>query len=175
MNKKNNEKVDEIIRVNHAGEFGAQVIYKSQIKFSKDKNLKKELKRISDEEMVHFKYFDEEITKNRTRPTVMQPIWKVGGYVLGAVSSILGEKYVHACTEAVESTIVDHYNEQIEFLKKAKIKNDLRIKIQKFCDEEKSHKENSTKKIDSTDKSLMVFKGLTKIATKAAIKISKQI
>jgi len=175
MNKKNNEKIDEILRVNHAGEFGAQVIYKSQIKFSKDKNLKKELKRISDEEMVHFKYFDEEILKNRTRPTVMQPIWKIGGYVLGAVSSILGEKYVHACTEAVESTIVDHYNEQIEFLKKAKIKNDLKINIQKFCDEEKGHKENSTRKIDSTDKGLMVFKGLTKIATKAAIKISKQI
>ncbi len=175
MKNKNNKKIDEILRVNHAGEFGAQVIYKSQIKFSKNDNLKKELKKISDEEMVHFKYFDEEIIKNRTRPTVMQPIWKVGGYVLGAVSSILGEKYVHACTEAVESTIVDHYNEQIEFLKTEKIKNDLRLKIQKFREEENGHKENSTKRIDSTDKRLMVFKGLTKIVTRAAIKISKRI
>ena len=54
---------------------------------------------------------------NRTRPTIMQPLWKAGT-ALGFVSSLLGEKYVHACTEAIESTIVDHYQEQVKYLKK---------------------------------------------------------
>ena len=117
MNK-NKKKIDEILRVNHAGEYGAQIIYKSQIRFSKNNLLKKELKKISSEEKVHLEYFQEQILKNRTRPTIMQPLWKVGGTALGLVSSLLGEKYVHACTEAIESTIVDHYQEQVKYLKK---------------------------------------------------------
>ena len=175
MKTKINRKIDEILRVNHAGEFGAQMIYQSQIKFSKNMKLKEELKKISDEEMVHFKYFDEEIIKNRTRPTVMQPVWRVGGFMLGAISSILGEKYVHACTEAVETTIVDHYNEQVDFLKKNKVRNNLRLKIQKFCKEEDNHKMNSKKKVHSKSPSLIAFGELTRIATKTAIKISKKI
>lgn len=119
MNK-NKKNIHEILRVNHAGEYGAQVIYKSQIRFSKNNLLKKELKRISSEEEVHLEYFQQQILSNRTRPTIMQPLWKAGGTTLGFISSLLGEKYVHACTEAIESTIVDHYKEQARYLKKKK-------------------------------------------------------
>ena len=98
MKKKIKKTIDEILRVNHAGEYGAQIIYNSQIKFSKNSLLKKELEKISSEEKDHLKYFQEQILLNRTRPTIMQPIWKAGGTALGFISSILGEKYVHACT-----------------------------------------------------------------------------
>ncbi len=174
MSKNKKKKIDEIIRVNHAGEYGAQVIYKSQIRFSKSNLLKKELKRISSEEKVHLEYFEQQILSNRTRPTIMQPLWKLGGTALGIVSSLLGEKYVHACTEAIESTIVEHYQQQIKYLKKNKIKNDLRKNIMKFCEEENQHKLNSQKK-NNNQQGTFLFKMVTKNITKLAIKISKKL
>ena len=171
----NNKKdIDEILRVNHAGEYGAQVIYKYQIRFSKNNLLKEELKRISSEEKVHLEYFEQQILSNRTRPTIMQPLWKLGGTALGIVSSLLGEKYVHACTEAIESTIVDHYQQQIKYLKKKNIKKDLRKNIIRFCEEENQHKLNSKKKNDK-QQGTFLFKLITKNITKVAIKISKKI
>ena len=172
--KKSKKKIDEILRVNHAGEYGAQIIYNSQIRFSKNNLLKKELKKISSEEKVHLEYFQEQILKNRTRPTIMQPLWKVGGNALGLISSLLGEKYVHACTEAIESTIVDHYKEQVKYLKKENVRSDLRRKIMKFCEEENQHKLNSQEKNDD-QKGTFFFKQITKNITKLAIKISKKL
>lgn len=172
--KKSKKKIDEILRVNHAGEYGAQIIYNSQIRFSKNNLLKKELKKISSEEKVHLEYFQEQILKNRTRPTIMQPLWKVGGTALGLISSLLGEKYVHACTEAIESTIVDHYKEQVKYLKKENVRSDLRRKIMKFCEEENQHKLNSQEKNDD-QKGTFFFKQITKNITKLAIKISKKL
>ena len=173
MNK-NKKKIEEILRVNHAGEYGAQIIYNSQIRFSKNNLLKKELKRISSEEKVHLEYFEQQILLSRTRPTIMQPLWKVGGTALGFVSSVLGEKYVHACTEAIESTIVDHYQEQVEYLKKKNERSDLRKNIIKFCNEENQHKLRSRKKNDN-QKGTFFFKLITKNITKLAIKISKKL
>ena len=109
--------VKQIIRVNHAGEYGAQKIYNGQIKFCKNSKLKKKLERISSEEKVHFDYFDEQIIKQRVRPTLMSPLWNILGTTLGVVSSRLGEDYVNACTESVEEVIVEHYKKQINFLK----------------------------------------------------------
>ena len=170
----NKKKIDEILRVNHAGEYGAQIIYNSQIKFSKNNLLKKELKRISSEEKVHLEYFEQQILSNRTRPTIMQPLWKVGGTALGFVSSLLGEKYVNACTEAIESTIVDHYQEQVKYLKKINERSDLRKNIMKFCDEENQHKLSSQKK-NNKNQGTFLFKQITKNITKLAIKISKKL
>ena len=116
MKTKLQKTIDEIIRVNHAGEYGAQRIYSGQIKFCKKKELKKKLETMIAEEFEHYDYFDKTMLKKRTRPTVLSPIWHHGGYFLGAVTSLLGEKYVHACTEAIESTIVDHYQQQIKYL-----------------------------------------------------------
>ena len=172
--KKNKKNIHEILRVNHAGEYGAQVIYKSQIRFSKNNSLKKELKKISSEEEVHLEYFQQQILLNRTRPTIMQPLWKAGGTALGFISSLLGEKYIHACTEAIESTIVDHYIEQAKYLEKKKIRGDLRKKIIKFCEEENEHKLNSQKRNDNHGGTFL-FKLITKRMTSLAIKISKKI
>ena len=168
--------VKQIIRVNHAGEYGAQKIYNGQIKFCKNSKLKKKLERISSEEKVHFDYFDEQIIKQRVRPTLMSPLWNILGTTLGVVSSRLGEDYVNACTESVEEIIVDHYKKQIAFLNNKKINNDLKKKIERFCKQEDAHREdaiNSKSKKDSLG--LRVFKRFTKLGTKAAIEISKRV
>ena len=98
MEKVIKKKIDEIIRVNHAGEYGAQRIYSGQIKFCKKDDLKKELKRIIKEEYEHYEFFNEEMINRRTRPTLLSPVWHYGGYFLGVFTSIIGEKYVHHCT-----------------------------------------------------------------------------
>ena len=99
---------------------------------------------------------------------------EVRGTSLGFVSSLLGEKYVHACTEAIESTIVDHYKEQVKYLENKKIRSDLRKNIIKFCEEENQHRLNSRKKIGE-QRGTYLFKLITKNITKLAIKISKKV
>ena len=123
------------IRVNHAGEFGAQMSYGGQIKFTRDEKLKKKLMEIADDEQRHFDYFNKKMIDYRTRPTLMTPVWEIGGSFLGTITAKLGEKYVHACTESVEQVIVDHYKNQMEYLKN-KTNDDLLKKIKQFCDED---------------------------------------
>ena len=166
----------QFIRVNHAGEYGAQKIYKGQIKFCKNSKLKKKLLRISNEEKVHFDYFNEQILKHRVRPTLMSPFWSILGTTLGVLSSRLGEEYVNACTESVEEVIVEHYKKQINFFKSQKINNELKRKIEKFCKEENDHKEDAINfKPKKESFGLKVFKSFTKLGTKAAIEISKRV
>ena len=133
MKTKLQKTIDEIIRVNHAGEYGAQRIYSGQIKFCKKKELKKKLETMIAEEFEHYDYFNKTMLKKRTRPTALSPIWHHGGYFLGAVTSVLGEKYVHACTEAVEEVIVDHYNTQIKYLESLGVEKEMLKKIKNFC------------------------------------------
>ena len=176
MDQKIKKKLEEIVRVNHAfGELGAQDIYNSQIKFCKDDKLKKELVKISQEEKVHYDYFESLLLKKRVRPTLMSPAWKIGSFFLGAITSRLGSNYVYACTEAVEEVIVEHYQEQIKYLDKNKIEENLKNKIKKFCKEEDKHRTNADKSIKEEDLSLKLFKGFTKGVTKMAIEISKKL
>ena len=174
MKTKLQKTIDEIIRVNHAGEYGAQRIYSGQIKFCKKKELKKKLETMIAEEFEHYDYFDKTMLKKRTRPTVLSPIWHHGGYFLGAVTSLLGEKYVHACTEAVEEVIVDHYNAQIKYLERLGVEKEMLKKIKKFCADEDEHR-SFAEQSNRSDQSVNLFKGFTKNLTKLAIGLSKKI
>ena len=174
--RKLEKSIREIIRFNHAGELGAQKIYNGQIKFIKNVRLKKKIQKISNEEKVHFDYFNKQILKYRVRPTLMSPLWSVLGKTIGAISSRLGEDYVNACTESVEEVIVDHYKKQIVFLNNKKTNNELKKKIEKFCKEEDAHREDALNSNTGREKlGLKLFKRITKFGTKAAIEISKRI
>ena len=175
MKKELKKKIDEIIRVNHAGEFGAQVIYGTQIKFTRDKKLKKKLIEIAEDEQRHFDYFNEKMIDYRARPTLMSPIWKLGGTMLGALTAKLGEKYVHACTESVEQVIVDHYKNQMEYLKKNKTNDDLLKKIKQFCDEEDEHRQDAKDSRIENDLKVKLFKKFTSKLTSLAIEVSKKV
>ena len=90
-------------------------------------------------------------------------------------TSYLGETYVNACTESVEEVIVEHYKKQIEFLEKNDSKNTLKNKIKQFCDDEDTHRLNASRTLKDEGFRLNLFKAITKIGTRAAIKISKRI
>ena len=171
MSLKKKKILDEIIRVNHAGEFGAQQIYAGQIKFTKEPKLKKPLRQIAKDEDEHLSYFEDLMIEKRVRPTLMSPLWKLGGFSLGAFTAILGKDYVMACTEAVETIIVDHYKSQIGQIEEIEIQK----KIEKFLNDEAGHQLTGMNQIKNNDFKLKVFKKFIKVITKIAIKVSKKI
>lgn len=105
--------VDEIIRVDHAGEFGADRIYAGQMAVLGNTKSGPTIKHMWEQEQQHRIEFEKLIREYRVRPTIMQPFWNVAGFALGAGTALLGEKAAMACTVAVETVIVEHYNDQL--------------------------------------------------------------
>ena len=107
----------EILRVDHAGELGAVAIYQGQravfAALDKPPALAAELEDMAAHEAVHLAAFDRLLTEHGVRPTVLTPLWRLAGFALGAGTALMGEKAAHACTEAVESVIEQHYAGQI--------------------------------------------------------------
>ena len=188
----NKNKIAEIIRVNHAGEFGAKIIYKGQISALKlkslllktnfDQSLKHSIELIEhmkQQEDVHFDYFDKQISEHKIRPTIMQPIWKVGGFALGFITALINEKAAMCCTTAVEEVIDDHYQEQIKLLKKegsADFKTkELQERIEKFREEELEHRDLGYQEGAADIKYFAPLSAAIKSMTKFAICVSKKI
>jgi ubiquinone biosynthesis monooxygenase Coq7 len=181
------KKIHEIIRVDHAGEFGAKVIYDGQIaalKLKKDHEAVELVKHMKIQEDEHFDYFDEELRRQKIRPTLMQPIWRIGGFALGFFTALLDKKAAMTCTTAVEETIDEHYQEQIKILEKGEKFLDedqqkeifeLKTKIKKFRDDELEHRDIG---YENKAAELSYFKPLSafiKATTKFAIAVSKKI
>ena len=115
MKKTNNNKVEEFIRVNHAGERGAIKIYEGQLLFLntliKDDDLKKKIEEMKIHEKEHCDYFENEIKKRNIKPTKFLPLWDLLGVGLGFGSTILGKKAAMLCTASVEEVIDEHYSD----------------------------------------------------------------
>lgn len=114
-----NALTDEIIRVDHAGELGADRIYAGQMAILGNGPLGKTIGHMWEQEKEHRKQFEQLIQQHRVRPTIMTPIWNVAGFVLGAGTALMGEKAAMACTVAVETVIVEHYNDQLRQIMEA--------------------------------------------------------
>lgn len=176
------KKIEEIIRVDHAGEFGARVIYGGQALAFRLKNDQKNLalvKEMKTHEDEHFEFFDEKMKKAKVRPTLMHPIWKIGGFGLGFVTAFLDEKAAMACTTAVEEVIDEHYQSQLRDLDECEeiseeIK-ELKEKIEKFRQDEIHHRdigyENGAADLPYFHPLSTFVKGVTK----AAVAISKRV
>ncbi|XP_021354825.1 5-demethoxyubiquinone hydroxylase, mitochondrial-like [Mizuhopecten yessoensis] len=108
--------VDRIIRIDHAGELGADRIYAGQHAILGNTATGPVIKKMWDEEKHHLETFEKLVVQHRARPTVMLPIWNVAGFVLGAGSAMLGKEGAMACTVAVETVIGEHYNSQLRDL-----------------------------------------------------------
>lgn len=183
----NKEKFSEIIRVNHAGEFGAKVIYDGQIaalKLKRDLDSVELIQHMKEQEDVHFDYFNKEISAQKIRPTIMQPLWKIGGFTLGFLTGLADKRAAMCCTTAVEEVIDEHYKQQLDLITKEERfldKNErkkiasLKEKIEKFRAEELEHR-NIGYEHKAAD--LPYFKPLSaivKLTTKFAIAVSKKI
>ena len=120
MKKTDKKTLEEIIRVDHAGERGAIKIYEGQLlalkTIKQDENLKGIIENMKEHEKEHYEYFEKEIQKRNIKPTSLLPLWDIMGVTLGFGSAILGKKATMLCTASVEEVIEQHYNNQIKKL-----------------------------------------------------------
>ena len=175
--KKTNNKVEEFIRVDHAGERGAVKIYEGQLlalnTIVKNEELKKKIEEMKVHETEHCQFFEAEIKKRNIKPTKFLPLWDLLGVGLGFGSTLLGKKAAMLCTASVEEVIDKHYLDQINKL--GPDEEELKNKIIKFRQDELHHKDIAYEK-GATKKGLYsVLDKIIKTGSKAAIKISEKI
>ena len=106
------EEVKRMIRVDHAGEYGALRIYAGQLAVMKPSPQRKMVEHMLEQEKKHFQHFETLMRERGVRHTALMPLWKIAGFTLGAATALMGTKAAFACTIAVESTIEQHYREQ---------------------------------------------------------------
>jgi ubiquinone biosynthesis monooxygenase Coq7 len=131
------DSIESMIRVNHAGEYGAKRIYEGQLAVLRGSASYATIAHMREQELPHLAAFEEEMRTRHVRPTALMPLWHVGGWMLGAMSAALGEKAAMACTVAVESVISEHYASQEAVLGEEEAA--LKAKITQFCTEEEAH------------------------------------
>jgi len=177
MKKTNKNKVEEFIRVDHAGERGAIKIYEGQLlalnTFVKDDILKKKIEEMKEHEKEHCDYFENEIKKRNIAPTKFLPLWDILGVGLGFGSTILGKKAAMLCTASVEEVIQEHYSNQIEQLESDEKK--LKNKIIKFREDELHHKDIAYKEGATKEGLYSILDKIIKTGSKIAINISEKV
>jgi len=177
MKKTNKIKVEEFIRVDHAGERGAIKIYEGQLlalnTFVKNENLKKTIEKMKNHEKEHLDFFNKEIKKRNIKPTKLLPLWDLLGVGLGFGSAIIGKKATMLCTASVEEVIDEHYQNQINELDSDE--KVLKEKIKKFRDDELHHRDIAYEQGASKKGLYSILDKIIKTGSKVAINISEKI
>lgn len=133
------ERMARILRVDHAGEYGAKRIYAGQLVVLGKSPSGDVIRHMAEQEERHLQTFDDLLNERQVRPTILHPVWHVAGYALGAATAMMGEKAAMACTEAVEEVIDEHYAQQAEELGDAE--PELKATIEEFRAEELEHRD----------------------------------
>jgi 3-demethoxyubiquinol 3-hydroxylase len=110
------EEIARMLRVDHAGEYGATRIYEGQLDVLGRARMAGVVRQMAEVEKRHLTRFETLLRERRVRPTLLHPLWNVAGYALGAATALLGERAAMACTVAVEEVIDEHYRRQAEML-----------------------------------------------------------
>ncbi|AAU03664.1 demethoxyubiquinone hydroxylase family protein [Rickettsia typhi] len=168
------KQIHDIIRVNHAGEYGAKRIYQGQLKYIKSQNDRMLIKEMLDNEAVHLNFFEKKILERAVRPTVLLSFWHHYGFLLGALSSLIGIKTAMLVTESIEEVIAKHYEQQINYLENRNVESELLNNLIKFRLEEIEHKNIAV--IYSTNAIFAdIISKIVKIICHISILLSKKI
>ena len=177
MKKTNKKKIEEFIRVDHAGERGAIKIYEGQLlalnTIQKDESLKETIEKMKVHENEHFDFFDKEIKKRNIRPTKFLPLWDLLAIGMGFGSTIIGRKAAMLCTASVEEVICDHYKNQLGKL--GDDEKDLKKSIKKFREDEDDHKNIAYDEGATKGGLYFLLDKIIQNTSKVAIKVSEKI
>ena len=175
--KNSKNKIEEFIRVDHAGERGAVKIYEGQLlalnTLVKNESLKKTIEEMKIHEKEHCDFFENEIKKRNINPTKFLPLWDLLGLGLGFGSTLLGKKAAMLCTASVEEVIDKHYLNQINQL--GPNEKDLKKKIIKFREDELHHKDIAYEEGATKKGFYSILDKIIKTGSKVAINISEKI
>ena len=176
MDKTNKKTLEEIIRVDHAGERGAIKIYEGQLlalkTFKQNASLKRKIEEMKEHEREHYEYFDNEIKKRNITPTKFLPLWDIMGVTLGFGTAMLGEKAAMLCTASVEEVIDGHYKDQT--YKLGKDEEELKKKIIKFRQDELDHKDIAYEEGATKKGVYKILDKVIKTSSRIAIAISEK-
>ena len=177
MKKTNKKKIEEFIRVDHAGERGAIKIYEGQLlalnTVFKDEKLKKTIEEMKFNEKEHLDFFEKELKKRNIKPTKFLPIWDLLGVGLGFGTTLLGKRAAMLCTASVEEVIDEHYQKQINQIEDDE--KQLKKKIIKFKEDELHHKDIAYDEGASKEGIYSILDKIIKTGSKIAINISEKI
>jgi 3-demethoxyubiquinol 3-hydroxylase len=132
------EEIARMLRVDHAGEYGATRIYRGQVDVLGRSRAAGEVRRMAEAEKRHLARFEELLPERRVRPTLLYPLWSAAGHFLGTATALLGDRAALACTVAIEEVIDGHYAAQAEYLGEAD--PELRHTVLSFRDDEIAHR-----------------------------------
>lgn len=167
------EAVARMIRVDHAGEYGAARIYDGQLAVLRRSAAAPVIRRMAEQEKRHLAAFDRLVVERRVRPTLLSPLWHVAGYALGAATALLGERAAMACTVAVEEVIDEHYRGQLETLGGADA--DLAAIVADFRADEIAHRDTALKHGAAEAPGFPVLSAAIKAGSRLAIWLSTRI
>lgn len=167
--------IEEMLRVDHAGEYGAKRIYTGQLDYIKTPESYELIKHMYEQELVHLNFFEAKLKEQQIRPTLLMPFWHVAGYFMGAVTAKMGTKSAMVCTESVEEVIDKHYHFQKSYLKNHLEHKELYDKIEQFQQEEIEHKDIASEYLLNTSLKDKILSKIIKSICKAAIMVSKKI
>lgn len=168
------DSIASMIRVNQAGEFGAKRIYAGQLAVMGDRTAAaRSIAHMAEQEERHLSAFDKMMAERGVRPTVLQPVWNVAGFALGAVSAAIGPEAAMACTVAIETEIDKHYSEQLAELGDSD--PELSAMVAEFQAEELEHKATALAEGAERAPAYPVMSAVVRLGCRAAIALSKRI
>jgi 3-demethoxyubiquinol 3-hydroxylase len=165
--------VERVIRVDHAGEYGAKRIYQGQLAVLRGTKWEGLIRHMQEQEQVHLDTFSRLIAERRVRPTALLPIWHVAGFALGAATALLGHRAAMACTVAVEEAIDEHYQDQERTL--GEDEAPLRAHVEKFRAEELEHRAIGLENEAEQAPAYRLLSAAIKAGCKVAIKVSERV
>lgn len=172
------QRVKEMLRVDHAGEYGAVQIYRGQRavfeRLPHKQRMTELLQEMEDGEQKHLATFDALLGERRTRPTLLAPIWNAAGFALGAGTALMGEKAAMACTSAVEAVIEGHYQEQVDELE-GQNEEQLRATFAQFREEELEHHDTAIGEGAEEAPGYSILKSVITAGCNLAIKVSEKV
>lgn len=172
-------RLQEMLRVDHAGEHGAVRIYDGQLAVFRQLEHKQEtadtIAEMGRQEQEHLEFFDALLVEQNIRPTALAPVWDMAGFALGAATALLGEEAAMACTAAVETEIDAHYQAQLDFLEGTGEAPELVEKIKKFQADEAAHKATAIEQGAEDAPAYPVLSAIIRAGCRAAIRISEKI
>lgn len=165
--------IDRIIRVDHAGEYGARRIYQGQLAVLGNGPKGDLLRHMLAQEEGHLETFNTLVAERRARPTALLPLWHIAGYALGAATAALGERAAMACTVAVEEAIDEHYRKQTNAL--ADREPELRETIEKFRADELEHRDIGLANDAEKAPAYRLLRALIHTGCRVAIAVSERV
>lgn len=169
-----------MIRVDHAGEYGATRIYAGQLAVMGDRGPDSpEIRAMAEQEAAHLARFDALMARRGTRPTALQPLWSAAGYALGAATALIGPEAAMACTAAIEEEIDRHYTRQLDELERASATGDddteLAGMIAEFREDERAHRDTAIAAGAERAPAYPLLSSAIRLGCRAAIRLAERI